>query len=149
MHDPRKDNLSQWVAQQMNIDSPQLIAVSGDASFRRYFRFECSDQSFIAVDAPPEHENNQAFASIAKLLESHHLVVPQFLHIDLEQGYIIISDLGDKLLLAELTAKNADSYYSHAFDILLNMQSIPVTKEGGLLNYDNKKLNFELSLFKD
>ena len=149
MHDPRKQSLSQWVAQQMNINSLQLLPVSGDASFRRYFRFECDGQSYIAVDAPPEHENNQAFSSIARLLESHQLNVPQFLHLDLVQGFIVISDLGDRLLLSELTNENVGNYYAKAFKVLLNMQAISAPKINDLPVYDSEKLNFELSLFQD
>ena len=32
-----------------------LTALGGDASFRRYFRVQDGDRSFILMDAPPEH----------------------------------------------------------------------------------------------
>jgi hypothetical protein len=37
--DARYQVLCQWVAQQLNQDKVELSVVSGDASFRRYFRF--------------------------------------------------------------------------------------------------------------
>ena len=55
--DARYQALCQWVAQQLNQDKVELSVVSGDASFRRYFRFTLNEQSWVVMDAPPDKED--------------------------------------------------------------------------------------------
>ncbi|TQV74852.1 phosphotransferase [Aliikangiella marina] len=144
----RRDNLSQWIGSVLNTNAPELTVVSGDASFRRYFRFKHQGATYIAVDAPPDKENNLAFWQIGSLLASQKIKVPEFKHIDLEHGFIILSDLGDQLLLPRLTESNVDSFYRKAIDIIIQLQIIPVEKIADLPAYDEQKLAFELSLFE-
>jgi len=56
-------------------DDFQLVPASDDASFRRYFRASAAgdegmlmSRKYVFVDAPPTHENNQAFLQIRDLL---------------------------------------------------------------------------------
>ena len=60
-----------------------MLTVSGDASFRRYFRLPLADGSLIAVDAPPEKENSRPFVAIARALRAHGVHVPEVLAADL------------------------------------------------------------------
>ena len=100
--DTRLNALDQWVRQQMLSDQVQATAVSalesvsGDASFRRYFRstveFADADPlSVIAVDAPPEKEDNPAFVNIAMQLKNHGVNVPDVYAADFEQGFMLLS----------------------------------------------------------
>jgi len=147
MQDPRQEQLAQWIGQQLNISPPQLKSVSGDASFRRYFRFSHQDTSLIAVDAPPEHENNEAFCQLGKILAQCKVLVPHFYHVDLRQGFLLVSDLGDRLLLPELNQHNVNDYYQQAIDIIIQIQSMPLEQLTNLPRYDQDKLAFELNLF--
>jgi len=52
----------------------ELTTVSGDASFRRYFRARLPERSFIAVDAPPDNENSELFVEIADYLDRKSVV---------------------------------------------------------------------------
>ena len=71
MSDSRRTQLNDWVNGQLSqilelgsVDI-ELTTVSGDASFRRYFRAQLGEQSFIAVDAPSTNENSELFVEIA------------------------------------------------------------------------------------
>ena len=74
MIDSRKAQLTDWVNEQLRqlLSAPSisvdLTTVSGDASFRRYFRAVIGQQTFIAVDAPPENENSELFVEVASYL---------------------------------------------------------------------------------
>ena len=46
----------------------ELTPASADASFRRYFRATEGTQTWIVMDAPPEHENCRPFVHVAGLL---------------------------------------------------------------------------------
>lgn len=147
MPDLRREQLEKWIACEFTKIQPQLTTVSGDASFRRYFRFFYQNQSYIAVDAPPEHEDNLAFSSIGNLLKQHNILVPDFLATNYEKGFLIISDLGDQLLLPLLNEKNVDSIYEKAMEIIFKLQLIPNESLNHLPNYNRKKLTEELNLF--
>ena len=123
-----------------------LTPVSGDASFRRYFRFYCDDLPLIAVDAPPTLENSQPFVAVTELLLQHQITVPKILHASMEQGFFVLQDFGDRLLLDALSENTADALYSVALQSLLAMQKIsPQT----LPPYDSALLQREMGLFSD
>lgn len=123
-----------------------LAPVSGDASFRRYFRFRADDTSLIAVDAPPALENNQPFVDATQLLLKNKLPVPEIYHVSMEHGFFVIQDFGDQLLLDCLNEKSADALYKIAMHLLLEMQKIcPQT----LPPYGSELLQREMGLFSD
>ena len=71
--------------------------VSGDASFRKYYRLSLEgDMHFIAVHAPPEKENNEAFIAVQQLMAARQLPVPALLGWDLERGFLLQEDFGDR-----------------------------------------------------
>lgn len=145
--DIRFQQLQQWL--QPFIDDPEftLSPASSDASFRRYFRLQQKNDSYIVMDSPPEHEDNQAFVSIDKLLEQHGLNVPHIFQADLQQGYLILSDLGSRPYLSELSSATADPLYQSAIDSLLVMQKIPA--DPTFPKYDAGLLQRELNLFDE
>lgn len=146
MADTRRQQLSEWASHTLSAPAIDLAMVSGDASFRRYFRFKHGSQSIVAVDAPPQHENNQAFVTVGHLLAKQGLVVPQFIAVDLEQGFLLVSDLGDRLYLDELKQDNADTMYREAIDALVQMQHVDLSSQP-LPLYNKEKLMVELNLF--
>ncbi|MEZ5574020.1 MAG: phosphotransferase [Halioglobus sp.] len=123
-----------------------LSAVAGDASARRYFRFSSGGRSYIAADAPPATQKNEEFVRVAGLLAAAGVTVPSLLGVDLERGFLLLEDLGDRLLLSALDADSADSHYHHAFDILAKMAAVR-PDHTGLGEYDRSLLTEELSRF--
>ena len=120
--------------------------VSGDASFRRYFRLRDGSQHWIAVDAPPEKENARLFVALSTALREHGLPTPRVHAADFAAGFLLLEDFGDNLLLAQLTAANADQFYGKALALLAQWQAIarlPVT----LPRYEPARLQTEMELF--
>jgi len=140
-----------WLASQNRWPeaTSHLQTVSGDASFRRYFRLPLQGSSLIAVDAPPEKENSRPFVAIAHALRAHGVAVPQVVAVDFEQGFMLLSDLGDTLLLSCLTADTVDALYGQSMDALLHLQQCSDVSGYALPPYDQRRLLDEMGLFRD
>ncbi len=123
--DKRLNTLQTWLKNEIKIDYSDIAPASADASFRRYFRVTTNDQAsrtLIAMDAPPEHEDNARFIHCATTLRNCGLNVPHVLAHDLEQGFLLLSDLGTKIYQQQLTTATADRLYTDALEALLPLQ---------------------------
>lgn len=147
--DDRGSALLKWLQQRWYVDLNSLKSIAGDASFRRYFRVYNQDSSAIAVDAPPEKEDSYPFIKLAQAFASHGVIVPNIIHYDLQQGFMLVSDLGDRLFLKELNAENADQLYRLAIDSLINIQTMAKVEGYELANFDQELMQYELNLFYD
>lgn len=144
--DVRVNALTSWAAEQLG-ETVELTPASSDASFRRYFRTQTQkNTTFILMDAPPERENSAAFVNIAQRLQAVSVAVPTIYAVDLEQGFMLLEDLGASTWLAVLNQHNAETYFSAAIDALIQMQQADTA---GLPVYDETLLNVELHLFTD
>lgn len=103
------------------------------------------------MDAPPDRENSQPFVEIAGFLDAMQLNAPRVIEADLEQGFLLLSDLGNEQYLDHLNAvpKSASGLYDDAINALLLMQANGSEYQSKLPPYDEKLLRFELSLFHD
>jgi N-acetylmuramate 1-kinase len=145
MHDLRLDQLEDWLEIFFDDANFTLSKASDDASFRRYFRIERSNLSFIAMDAPPEKENSELFIKIAKLLRLNGIYTPKIIDQDLQQGFLLIEDLGSTTFLQALNNTNALELYQMAIDELIKLQKIDWHNQ--VLNpYDESLLKAELQL---
>jgi len=148
MNDQRLDQLEDWLEVFFDDASFTLSKASDDASFRRYFRIERSNLSFIAMDAPPAKENSKLFINIANLLRSNNIHAPKIIDADLAQGFLLIEDLGNTTFLQALNGKTNLDLYRLAIDELIKIQRIDVKTH--LLNqYDQTLLKKELTLLID
>jgi len=149
MKDAREQGLMAWAKYVDPLIPPkaELERVSGDASFRRYFRFSGLAEKRIFVDAPPEHENNESFVKISAALIDAGLTAPEVILADLEHGYLVISDLGDELYLERITkrAEDTERLYADAVQAIIRMQKIRCD----LPAYDRSKLQSEMNLFHE
>ncbi len=143
----RLDRLQQWTRGQLDWPDADLKPASADASFRRYFRVQQGDESYVLMDAPPEKEDCGPFIHVSRLLLALGLHVPEILASDLEQGFLLLSDLGTRLYLDELNDDSVDRLYGDALGALATLQSCG--PGSGLPCYDRKLLLSEMSLFRD
>ncbi len=143
--DQRLEQLKHWLNEQA-IAYDSIVPASADASFRRYFRITDAQTSYIVMDAPPEKEDCRPFIRIANLLLKHGLNVPQILYQDLQQGFLLLNDLGSSVFLSELNNNTVDEMYLSAMNTLLLLQSNSVAD---LPFYDEALLRNELNLFPD
>jgi aminoglycoside/choline kinase family phosphotransferase len=145
--DPRRQSAAAWAAASLGVDSVELEVVSGDASFRRYFRIHTGDGSLILMDAPPDKEDSAPFVDIAERLRSAGLNAPEIGQFDLRRGFGLLSDFGDTLYRELITEESIDDLMPGLFDILAGMAS-DVDMEG-LPDYNAELLQTELDLFTE
>ncbi len=137
-----------WLQQVAGADVSRLTPTSGDASFRHYFRVRVSDgQSRILMDAPAPREDIRPFVRISTLLATAGLSVPRIYAGDVDQGFLLLSDLGERLYLDALREDDADALYRDAIDALVRMQSC--VEACTLPPYDRERLMAEMELFPD
>lgn len=146
----RLQQVNQWICEQIPGSPFDLAPASADASFRRYFRATFADgQTRIVMDAPPQHENCRPFLHIGKLFEDAGTHVPHVYAQDLEQGFLLLSDLGDTTYLQALESNpdSARELYGAATDALIRIQL--ASRENELPPYDEALLMREMRLFPD
>ncbi|WP_245709061.1 aminoglycoside phosphotransferase family protein [Allochromatium warmingii] len=136
-----------WLATVLKTDSVRLTPASTDASFRRYWRVWHAGQTWIAMDAPPEVEDCGRYADLARRWRAVGLNTPEIIAEAREQGFLLISDFGERLYLQELSADTADQLYGAALNTLERLQTCAPTDE--LPRYDAALLTRELGLFDD
>jgi aminoglycoside/choline kinase family phosphotransferase len=146
--DNRLRTLTQWVRQFPGFEKAEPQPVSGDASFRRYFRVvDQGGRPFIVMDAPPEHEDCRPFVTIAHHWRARGISVPQITGEDLAQGLLLLEDFGDTLMLGALTDATADGLYHGALDELLLIQQATSPPDYPLPSYNAELLDREMNLF--
>lgn len=143
----RDQELQRWLERQLVGQPFALSPASADASFRRYFRVTQTDpvRSLIVMDAPPEHEDCRPWLTVAECFREARVHVPEVIAADIEQGFILMSDLGDTTYLQALTPDNAAHLYADALGSLLALQQR--SRPGVLPDYTRERLLAEVRLF--
>ena len=103
------------------------------------------------MDAPPPQEDCLPFIRIAGYLEAMGINAPRVIEADVDQGYLLLTDLGSTLYLNHLESDptSADRLYDDALRVLAVMQNRGAAYQSLLPPYDEELLRFELSLFHD
>ncbi len=143
----RKCQLEDWLQSVLKGKNFTLSVASADASFRRYFRVHLPEETFIAMDAPPEQESCQTFVDTAKLFLDCELNVPRIIHEDAQQGFLLLSDLGDDTYLSRLNQENAQALYFDATQSLIKLQL--ASQLDRLPYYDSNLLTREMQLLPE
>ena len=159
--DTRQQQLEHWlstilVSIELNNTASKvdftLTIASADASFRRYFRVHLpraylGNSTLIAMDAPPPQEDCKPFVKVAELLLAAGLNAPKVIAQDLQQGFLLLSDLGDDTYLSQLQSEKASILYGDATNALIKMQL--ASKSNVLPMYNEALLTREMQLFPD
>ena len=124
----------------------QLEPVAGDASNRRYFRLLLDGCSYIIAVAPPATEKNAEFLAVREMLEGACVTMPTLYGADLQRGYLLLGDLGQRMLLPELDDDTVDACYQSAFKVLHQLAAIDPADPGWPI-YDKALLGEELDRF--
>ena len=148
----RQQQLAEWLHSLFPNENFDLAPASADASFRRYFRATFADRTLVVMDAPPQHEDCKPFLHIAKLFEDAGTHVPHVYAQNLEQGFLLLSDLGNTTYLQALNEggavpENARKLYGAATDALIKIQL--ASRDNELPAYDEALLRRELELFPE
>jgi N-acetylmuramate 1-kinase len=148
--DSRLADLSRWVIDDLGFSGGLIAPASADASFRRYFRVTRDADSYIVMDAPPAKEDSRPFLKVEKILASLDLNVPIVLARDLERGFLLMTDLGSRQYLDELTSVGAaQRLYGDALAALRTMQTADARISRDLPRYDRALLLREMELMPE
>ena len=124
-----------------------ITPVSGDASFRRYFRTLHNGTPVILMDAPPDKEDSRPFLDVDHRLRQAGLRAPQVLAFDLNQGFGLLEDFGDQLYRDVIDEQSVDQLFPGLFDTLAGMATDVDHTE--LPVYDQGRLQQEMDLYTE
>jgi aminoglycoside/choline kinase family phosphotransferase len=160
--DSRLTALTRWVVEDLGFADSRIEPASADASFRRYFRVTRGADTYIVMDAPPEKEDVAPFVCVARLLAGMNLNAPLILAQEAQQGFLLLSDLGNRQYLDELKAtleadgnpeavgnREVDRLYGDALASLVIMQTTHVDAARTLPRYDRTLLLREMELLPE
>ena len=136
-----------------------ILPITGDASFRRFYRLILNKSSKILVLAKKEkYKNLIAYSSVNRFLRRNKILTPKLYTHNFSKGFIIIEDFGNlsfyKILLK---SNNKLIVYKKLVDLLIKIQKIqPKTKIKNInkgfhqvKKYSQKYLFEESDLFFD
>lgn len=148
VNDQRYTALLRWLTNILPAVST-LSPLATDAGMRRYYRVHTADTTLIAVDADPVYEDSGAFIDIASRISNAGLHTPGIYHYNLENGFLVVEDLGDQHLQDWLrnTSAGFDSMYQIACDAMITLQQSASTTE--LPTFNRDFILFELSIFNE
>ena len=137
----------------MNLNN--LIKLSGDASFRKFYR---SDKSVIVFCQKEKKSNLLIYDAINKVLIKNKIKAPKLLKQNYKKNFLEIEDLGDVSIYKKLKNKKIKKlkYYKKIIFLLYKLQKIKTKKIKTFNNtnytipkYSNNKLFKESKLFLD
>ena len=148
--DVRVARLLDWLRDVLGAREIAIAPASEDASFRRYFRVQRESADLIVMDAPPDKEDVRPWLEVAAMLERIGVNAPRVLERNLDEGYLLISDLGSRTYLAEFEAGGAANVlYDAAIAALVAIQSRGAADASRLPPYDEALLRREMGLFPE
>ena len=156
--DEPRDRISAYLAGQGLTDRAlQIVALTGDASDRRYYRVLLSggESLVLALHAGPIEFEAMPFVAVARLMSELPLPVPRILHHSDPLGIIGLQDLGDVTLQAHLGAATPDEHaelYRQAVSFIARLQQrgAEIASDDYVpyrIAFDTDKLTWELEFF--
>ncbi|MCB6183442.1 phosphotransferase [Leeia sp. TBRC 13508] len=142
----REAALKTWIDQYYPESSQTLAPASADASFRSYYRIQTPNGSKIVMDAPPALENSTPFVEIGRQLAASDVLVPHIEQVDLAQGFMLLSDLGNTHYQDILSSESARVLYEDAWNALIKMQKLDASQ---LPKFSPSHMAMEMDLFDE
>lgn len=120
-----------------DMSKPEIV--SGDASFRKFYRTKRG----ILMDAPPKTEKNSEFVLYSNILRNAGLHAPEIYEANYEFGFLLVEDLGNQTLANSLTNINKSKLYRSAID---NLTKFLKVDSSSLPLYDKSFIERENSI---
>ena len=138
----------------------KLLSISGDASFRQYYRkFNQKKKlsTIIVISKKEKNKNLLVYSAINQFLLDHNIRAPRLLTENYKKGFIEIEDFGNITILNILKKSRKKFHiYKKTVDLLIKLQKIKSRiiknffgKSYKLENYSVKILHKESDLFFD
>ena len=144
----------------MIIKKFKLSSISGDASFRQYYRKfnqKKNLSSIIVISKKEKNKNLLVYTAINQFLLDHNIRAPRLLAENYKKGFIEIEDFGN-ITIHNILKKSKKKFhiYKKTVDLLIRLQKIKSRiiknfygKSYKLENYSVKNLHKESDLFFD
>ena len=146
----RQTELKKWL-ETVYPDQPfELSFAAADADFRRYFRATFSDgHTVVCMDAPPDKMSVAPYLKVQKLF--HMVNVPQVLHVDETQGFMVLNDLGSTTFLTAMTQeKNEAAHKALLLEAVGELIELQLASRSGVLpEYDREVMLRDINLFPE
>jgi len=138
----------------------KLSSISGDASFRQYYRKfnqKKNLSSIIVISKKEKNKNLLVYTAINQFLLDHNIRTPRLLAENYKKGFIEIEDFGN-ITIHNILKKSKKKFhiYKKTVDLLIRLQKIKSRiiknfygKSYKLENYSVKNLHKESDLFFD
>ena len=119
----------------------ELKKISGDASFREFYRVKKNNKTSIIVFAKKEqHKNLIVYSVVNKILNSHNILSPKLIKNYYKDNMIEITDLGDKSFYDYIKdKKNKFKDYKKLVELIIKLQKIKLKKQ---YYFSGKKIKF-------
>ena len=136
----------------------KLKKISGDASFREFYRLQKGKNTSIIIQAKKEKFKNLiTYIAVNKILEKYKIFAPKLITNHYEHNIIEITDLGQKSFYDSIIKKkNKFTDYKDLIKIIIKLQNIKLQRNYRLgkfkinfQNYSIKNLHKESDLFFD
>jgi aminoglycoside/choline kinase family phosphotransferase len=124
----------------------ELTLASADASFRRYFRLSKGEETLIVMDSSQEKASLKPFIDVTDRLLNVGVNAPKILHVNLNDGFLILQDFGNIHYLNRLNRSNYEALYTAAMQEIITMQDADTTD---LPLYDATFLHTEMALMQE
>ncbi|MEC8077689.1 MAG: phosphotransferase [Pseudomonadota bacterium] len=122
MGSDRQQKLRTWLGEN-GYEKASITDLSGDASFRRYYRVKKKNLSYVVMDCPPDKEDLNSFILVTDKLNKAKVNVPNLYEVDQENGFLILSDLGDDLYSKKLDSETVYCLYTDALEAIVKIQT--------------------------
>ena len=142
-HEESKKRLIAWL-ERYGVEG-EIEPLTGDASFRRYYRIKDSFHRGIVMDASAQPESVAPFVDIAHRLFEAGVRTPKINAFDTTQGFVFMEDLGSRHFF-EAFPQEGMLLYERAIDLIAKMQHADTD---GLPVYDREFLLFEMGLMQE
>jgi N-acetylmuramate 1-kinase len=136
------DKIKSWLSS-VGYEKFEISEASADASFRKYYRLKNADESFILMDSSLELASLAPFVDVTRRLLDAGVKAPRIFEKNEVEGFLILEDFGNALLLGVLTDENFKTLYLGAIDEIVKTQKADVEN---LPLYDKAFLRFEMDL---
>ena len=138
-----EENLLKWAKSQIP-DLEDMTPLREQASSRQYFRASSARESFILVFSDPQRELNNEFIKYSEFLIKNQVSVPRIEAFDLENGFMLMEDFGDKVFQNEINTYNQKDLYLLAIDQIIKLQLAAKNEDIGEFNEISAKEQMEL-----
>jgi len=123
----------------------ELVPVTADASFRKYYRLKSTMHSGMVMDASLQKESLEPFIEIEHRLYEAGVRVAKIFTYNKKEGFVFLEDLGDTHLY-DIIHEDFELFYDKALNTIMTMQN---TETEGLPEYDADFLRSEMELMPE